>query len=208
MPPGLTFSHTSLAFSTQVVYTTSKAKTVKLTNSGLGILKITNIAVSGPYTQTHTCGSTVNPGASCTINVTFKPTTIGTLTGSVSITDNAPASPQKVSLTGTGTYIQLAPTTVNFGDQPVGTKSLAKTITVANKGDVSVSITGFSITGTDASNFAQTHTCKSTLAAGASCFINTTFKPSATGTRTAQVAVSDNGGGSPQKVNLTGTGTP
>ena len=208
MPPGPTFSPTSLSFPTQVVYTTSKVSTVKLTNSGLGVLKITNIAVSGPFTQTHTCGSTVNPGASCTISVSFKPTTIGMLTGSLSITDNAPGSPQKVSLTGTGTYIQLTPTTVNFGNQPVGTKSLAKTITVANKGDVSVSITGFSITGTNASDFAQTHTCKSTLAAGASCFINTTFKPSATGTRTAQVAVTDSGGGSPQKVTLTGTGTP
>jgi hypothetical protein len=33
------------------------------------------------------------------------------------------------------------------------------------------------------------------------------FKPTATGMRTAAVSISDDGGGSPQKVYLAGTGT-
>ena len=111
-----------------------------LTNTGLGILTITSIAASGSFTQTNSCISTLNPGASCTISVTFKPSVKGTLTGSVSVTDNAPGSPQKVKLTGTGTYIQLKPTSVNFGSQPIGTKSLPKNITVTNKGSVAVNI--------------------------------------------------------------------
>jgi len=208
MPPRLTFSPTSLAFPTQVIYTTSKAESVKLTNSGLGILKITKIAASGPFAQTHTCGSTIKPGGSCTMTVSFKPTTIGILTGSVSVTDNAPASPQQLRLKGTGTYVQLTPTSLNIGNQPVGTKSLAKTITLSNKGAVAVTMTGISVTGTNASDFAQTHTCGTTVTSGASCFIKVTFTPSATGTRTAQLAISDNGGGSPQKASLSGTGTP
>jgi hypothetical protein len=112
-----------------------------------------------------------------------------------------------MTLTGTGTYVQMTPPGVNFGTQPVGTKSLAKTITLTNKVSVAVSISGISITGTNASDFAPSNTCGKSVAAGASCFIKVTFAPSATGTRTAQVSISDNGGGSPQKVSLKGKGT-
>jgi hypothetical protein len=135
------------------------------------------------------------------------PSRTGPRTAAVSITDNAPNTPQKISLTGTGTYIQLTPTSENFGTHPVNTKSLPKTITLTNKGSVAVSISGISITGTNAADFAQTHTCGTSVAAGASCFIKATFKPLAKGKRTAQVSISDNGGGSPQKVALSGTGT-
>jgi len=58
-----------------------------------------------------------------------------------------------------------------------------------------------------ASDFAETNTCSTSVAAGASCFITVTFKPLAAGARTAAVSVSDNGGGSPQKVTLAGTRT-
>lgn len=205
--PAVTLSPTSLTFPTQIVFTTSKVQTVTLTNTGLGILSISKIATTGPFKQTNTCSSTVNPGNTCTLSVTFTPTKSGSLTGSVSITDNAPGSPQKVSLKGTGTDIQLTPTSLNFGNQPVGTKSLPKKITLSNKASVTVSITSISIVGTDASDFAQTNTCGTSVAGGASCFITVTFTPSAKGTRSASVSISDNGGGSPQKVSLKGTGT-
>jgi hypothetical protein len=206
--PAVTLSPTSLTFPTQVVFTTSAAKVVTLKNNGLGIATIKSIAVTGPFSQTHSCGTNVNPGGGCTISITFKPRTMGDSTGSLSITDNASDSPQKLTLKGTGTYIKLAPTSINFGSQPEGTKSLAKQITLTNKGDVAVTITSIAITGTDAGDFAQTHTCGKSVASGASCFINVTFTPSATGTRTGQVSVSDNGCGGLRKVSLTGTGTP
>jgi hypothetical protein len=139
--------------------------------------------------------------------MTFKPTTIGALTGTVSISDNAAGSPQKVPLTGTGTYVQLTPARLSFSNQPVGTTSLAKSITLSNKGSVAVSITNVAIVGVNAGDFSQTNTCGTTVASGASCFIKIKFKPTATGARSAALSVSDNGGGSPQKVGLTGTGT-
>jgi len=205
--PAVTLSPTSLTFPTQVVFTTSKAQTVKLTNTGLGVLKIMYIAVTGPFSQTNTCSSTMNPGGSCTLNVTFTPISIGVLKGSVSITDNAPLSSQKVMLKGTGTYVQLTPASLNFGNQPVGTTSLPKTITLSNKGHMTVSITSIVSTGLNASDFSLTNTCGTSVAPGVSCFIKVKFKPKATGKRSAAVAVTDNGGGSPQKVSLTGAGT-
>jgi Beta-propeller repeat/Abnormal spindle-like microcephaly-assoc'd, ASPM-SPD-2-Hydin len=205
--PAITLSPTSVTFPTQVVYTTSAAKEVTLKNTGLGVANI-EIAVTGPFSQKHSCGTAVNPGGGCTISVTFEPKAMGGLTGSLTVTDNATNSPQKVTLTGTGTYIKLAPTSINFGNQPEGSKSLAKQITLTNAGATAVVITSIAITGTDAGDFAQTHTCGTSVASGASCFIKVTFTPSTTGARSAQVSISDNGGGSPQKVNLTGTGTP
>jgi len=204
--PAVSFSPAGLTFPTQVVYTASKSRTVSLTNTGLAPLNVTNVAASGPFHQTNNCVS-VNPGGSCTITVTFSPTTIGVLTGSLSITDNAPLSPQKVGLRGTGTSVQLTPTSENFGNQPVDTTSLAKTITLSNKGHTTVNFTGITIIGLNSSDFSQTNTCGTSVASGASCFIKVKFSPSATGKRTAAVSVSDNGGGSPQKVSVLGTGT-
>ena len=206
-PPGITFSPTSLTFLTQLVFTTSPAQKVTLTNSGAGVLTIKHIGVTSPFLQTNNCPSSLGPGANCTINIKFHPKTKGVFHGSVSVTDNAPGSPQKVPLTGTGTFVQLLPTKLNFGTQPVGTRSLAKKITLTNKGSVTVNISGIAITGTDAGDFAETNTCGKSVASGASCFIKVTFKPLVKGKRTADVSVYDNGGGSPQKATLIGTGT-
>ena len=205
--PAVTLTPTSLTFPNQVVGTISKAQTVTLQNTGLGVLKITKGAIKGPFGETTNCGTTVNQGSSCTISVTFKPTTIGTVTGSISITDNAPTSPQMISLQGTGTDVQLTPASLNFGNQPVGTTSTRKIITLTNKGTVTLTLAPVTITGANSGDFAQTNNCPASLAAGASCSIAVTFTPTATGTRSANVSVSDNGGGSPQQVPLTGTGT-
>jgi hypothetical protein len=205
--PAVTFSPTTLTFPTQVVFTTSSAQPVTLTNSGLGTLLISKIAATSPFEQTDNCPTSIGPGANCTISVKFHPGSKGVFHGAVRVTDNAPGSPQTVPLTGTGTYVQLVPTKLNFGTQPVGTRSLAKKITLTNKGSVTVNISGIAITGTDAGDFAETNTCGKSVASGASCFIKVTFKPLVKGKRTAEVSVYDNGGGSPQQANLIGTGT-
>jgi hypothetical protein len=129
------------------------------------------------------------------------------LKADLSVVDNAPGSPEKVPLTGTSTFVQLTPTKLNFGTQPVGTRSLPKRIAVTNKGDAAVNIAKISITGTDAGDFAETNNCGKQLASGASCFVKVTFKPQAKGKRTADVSIDDDGGGSPQKAALSGTGT-
>ena len=205
--PAVTLSPAKLVFHTQVVFTTSPSQTATLTNTGLGTLGIAKISVSGPFLQTNTCGKSVVAGASCTFTVTFKPTTIGKSTGDISITDNAGNSPQTVAVSGFGTYVMLAPTSLNFGNQAVGTKSLPKRVTLSNKGSVAVNITGISFTGTNATDFAETNTCGTSVAAGASCSITVTFTPSATGNRTATLSVTDDGGASPQTVSVAGTGT-
>ena len=61
------------------------------------------------------------------------------------------------------------------------------------------------VTGTDAVP-SQTNNCPASLAAEGSCTIAVTFNPAAKGNLTAAVTIKDNAAGSPQEVNLTGTG--
>ena len=205
--PSVSFNTTSLTFPSQVVFTSSLVKTVELSNEGLGVLNISTIGASGPFTQTNDCGSTVPPGSGCTITITFRPTTIGPLTAALSVRDNAPASPQKVALSGTGTAVKLTPVAIGFGNQPVHTTSLAKTITLSNKSHATVNIMSIAITGGYSNDFSQTNTCGTSVAAGASCFIKVKFTPSGKNSRKATVTITDDGGGSPQTVGLAGTGT-
>ena len=203
----VSFSPPKLVFNTQVVFTTSPALTATLTNTGSGTLSISRISLTGPFSQTNNCGTSVVGGGSCTFTVTFRPTTIGTLKGTILVTDNASNSPQLLALTGFGTYLKFNPTSLTFGNQSVGTKSPAQRIMMINKGSVAVNITSFAIVGTDSGDFAETNNCGSSLGVGASCMITVTFTPLATGSRNAAVWVTDDGGGSPQKIAVTGTGT-
>jgi hypothetical protein len=98
--PNATLSATSLSFGSRAVGTTSPAQPITLSNYGTATLNITGIAASTNFGQTNNCISPLASGASCTVSVTFTPTGSGTLDGTLSLTDNAPDSPQMVSLSG------------------------------------------------------------------------------------------------------------
>jgi hypothetical protein len=88
-----------------------------------------------------------------------------------------------------------------------GSASPAQPVTLRNSGTAALSVTGISLTGTNASAFSQTNGCGASLAAGATCMINVTFTPASSGSFTAVLSVADNASGSPQTVTLNGTGT-
>ena len=66
-------------------------------------------------------------GKSCQVNVAFRPKSSGTITGTVTITDNAWNSPQTISLTGTGTIVKLTPTSLGFPKASASAALLAHT---------------------------------------------------------------------------------
>jgi parallel beta-helix repeat protein len=99
---GLSVSPTSLTFPSQTLNTTSSAQTVTVNNTGSTAVSISQIAASGDFAETSTCGASIAASASCTVSVTFTPTAAGTQTGSLTIASNATNSPSTVSLTGTG----------------------------------------------------------------------------------------------------------
>ncbi|MDI1466248.1 choice-of-anchor D domain-containing protein [Catellatospora sp. KI3] len=98
----LSANPSSLTFGSQALNTTSAAQAVTVTNTGNAAAAISAVSVSGDYLQTNTCGSSLAAGASCTVNVSFRPTASGTRTGTLTVTSNAVNSPTTVALTGTG----------------------------------------------------------------------------------------------------------
>jgi trimeric autotransporter adhesin len=103
--PVVTLSTKSLDFGDVTVGQTSAPQQVTLQNTGSNDLSISSIVATGDFAQTNNCptgSTTVAPSVSCTISVTFTPTKTGLRKGTLSITDNAPKSPQKVTLSGTG----------------------------------------------------------------------------------------------------------
>lgn len=204
--PKVQLSSTSITFGTQLLKTKSAVKTVTLTNAGTATLNITSITASSDFQQTNTCASSMSAGAKCTISVTFTPTAIGTRTGDITIADNAAGSPQSVTLSGVGTQVKLSTTSVSFPTTKVGTTSAPKSVTLTNVGANALTITKIALGGADPTDFSQSNTCGSSVAAGKSCTFTLKFTPKATGSRSATVMVADNGGASPQTIHLSGTG--
>ncbi|MEV6869119.1 discoidin domain-containing protein, partial [Streptosporangium subroseum] len=98
--------------------------------------------------------------------------------------------------------LSASPTSLAFAARTVGSTSPAQTVTVTNNGTASATLGTVATTG----DYAQTKTCATTLAAGASCTVNVTFTPTATGTRTGTLSVASNDPNGPLTVALTGTG--
>lgn len=94
---------TPLNFKKQAVGTTSAAQKVRLTNSAKTELKISSMTASTQFGMTSTCGKSILAGASCTISVTFSPTSKGAKSGTVTINDSASSKPQVIEFSGTGT---------------------------------------------------------------------------------------------------------
>ncbi len=196
-----------LTFALQKVNTTSPPQTATLTNTGSQAVSISSISTANPFAETNNCPSSLNPNDSCQIQVTFTPIGGGRAKGTLYVYDDAQGSPQTVALSGVGAAMELTPHSVNFGNQKVGTKSSPFPVKLINEGATSVSISKIDITGTDPGDFSQTNNCGKSVPAHGSCYIKVAFKPTAKGHRSATLEVNDNGGGSPQKVVLAGTGT-
>jgi hypothetical protein len=98
--------------------------------------------------------------------------------------------------------VSLAPTSLTFPPQALGTTSAPHTVTLKNTGNATLSISSIKVSG----DFSQTNRCSSMVAAGAGCTLSVTFKPKANGTRTGAVTITDNASPATQTVSLTGTG--
>ena len=92
----------SLAFGSQNLNLASAAQTVTLSNTDVAPLTLAGIFITGDYTQTNDCGSSVAGGASCTISVVFSPTSVGDRTGTLTVANNTPTGLVLLPLIGTG----------------------------------------------------------------------------------------------------------
>jgi len=206
--PAVSLSASAFNFKKVPIGQTSSPQTVTLTNTGTGTLNISSITASGDYhISNNTCGASVAAGANCAVSVTFTPTKKAKRTGLLSFTDNAPNSPQTVSLTGVGQSITVSPTSLNFGTVARGNTSSPQSVTVTNVSTTTVTFTGFAFAGPASGDYLiSANTCGATIAAGANCSVSVEFRPTVVGTRNAKLNVKNNGGGSPSSTTVTGVG--
>jgi hypothetical protein len=168
---------------------------VTVTNSGARNSRCCTIATRGDFTQTNGCGSKLAPGKNCNVDVQFVPAASGTRFGNLTVRSDDPASPQIVVLTGTGTAVQVSPTSLVFDPERVGKTSPPQDVQVTNMNSVSLPIASITASG----DFAQTNDCPNPLPANANCKISVTFTPTQTGTRTGSVSIVDTDSTSPQQ---------
>jgi hypothetical protein len=209
-PPAVALFPTSLNFGTVPGSTMSQQRIVTLTSINNSAVTITSITAGGDFSLTTTAtscpysGGTLPAGANCTINVIFIPTATNTRTGDLTITYVGTGSPLSVPMTGVGivSAVNVSPASLTFSGQNVGTESTSQPVTLLNIGSVQLTVNSVAVT----SGFKQNNNCLPTVASLASCTINVSFLPTASGPQTGTLTITDFAGNSPQTVALNGTG--
>lgn len=96
-------SASSLAFPDQVFNTSSTAMPLTLTNNLTNSISVTSITITGDYTQSNNCGTSLASAATCTVNVTFTPSISGSRTGNLIVKFNSgTAQTMVIALSGNG----------------------------------------------------------------------------------------------------------
>jgi len=139
--------------------------------------------------------------------VAFVPKSLGAQTGTLTVSDEFRS--QTVLLNGIGVApagVSLSPVgTMSFAATGVGLTAAAQTVTLTNNGGLPLAIQTIGVTG-DFLIVGGSNNCGASLAAGAACTAQVEFAPTMAGPRTGSLTVTDNATGSPQSLQLTGTG--
>ena len=158
----------------------------------------------------HYCsaGTILNPQSadgsctpSCSICVTFTPSGTGKRTGKITVTDSDSTSPQSTAVSGLGTLVELAPTTLRFGGTPLGSSSTLS-VALTNVGSTAVSISSISTID----DYIASHNCGSSVPPHGTCTINITFTPTLSGARPGALTVASSDPASPERVDLVASG--
>jgi hypothetical protein len=218
----LSINPTSEAFGTVPIGSQSASQTATLTNNSGTAITFTSLTYSSSgsgtginfLTTVTTCGGTLQNGSSCTIASAFKPTTVGALQGTLTISfTGVVAPPLTIALSGTGGatgVVAVSPTTINFGTVTLGSQSVGQPVQVTNNSGSIVTFTGntfASTLGGSGTNFLMPSgsTCAATLANTSSCTLLEVFKPTVSGTLTDTLRIAFTGAaGSPLQIPLTG----
>ena len=152
--PAASLSGSSIEFGMVTQGTASAPQPVTLTNSGNAALVISSIAAAGDFAETNNCGATLAISAACQIQLVFTPTETGVLSGTLTFVDNAPGTPQTITLQGTGVApVSLAPaagsaTTATVSSGGTANYNLSLTAAPVFAGKVTLSCSGAPQNGT------------------------------------------------------------
>jgi len=196
----LTFTPSVLSFGS-VAASSSLSKTVVVKNSASSV-KISAVSANGDFTATG-CVTTLAPLGTCTLTVTLKPSSNGTIYRAVSITDSTIVNPENFEALGVGVSpLAASVSSLGFGTLNVGTTSVSKSVTLTNNMASALSLT-IAVSG----DYARSGgTCGASLAAHASCTVLLDFTPTAIGAISGVVTITYPSTYSPEEVSLSVTG--
>jgi hypothetical protein len=204
----LTVTPSSVSFG-NVTVGSPNSQTIQLTNSGTGVLTISQVSATGAGYSASALALplSLNPSLSATFNVQFAPASAGSAKGSVSIVSNAPNSPVVIGLSGSGMastqVLSFSTNSLSFGSVNTGS-SATQSVTVTNTGNANVTISGITAAGTGFS--VGPAGTPATLTPTQSLTFNVVFGPTAAGNATGTVTVASNANGSPATIVLSGAG--
>jgi hypothetical protein len=149
------------------------------TSSGASWLTVSS-ASSGSGSATISYSVAVNTGSARSANLSIGGATFVVTQDAASATTPLPAAGN----------VTLSPTSLGFGNQPLGTTSAQKTATITNTGGTTLTITSLAASGA-AADYSQSGTCAvgTGLTSGQSCTLTYTFTPTAMGSRTSTLTV-------------------
>ena len=207
----LSISPASLTFTSTGVGATTASKVVTVTNKSTGTITINSVVATANYSAVGSgsapCGGLLAKSAKCTLSVTFTPSNTGSIKGAVAIADSGAGSPQIVGLSGTGAVpVTLAPASLTFSAQTVGTISAPQTVTLTNSSGATLTISSIVASGDFNAAPSGGSPCGATVAAGAACTFSVTFAPNIKGAITGASTVVHNAPLGPAVIKLTGTG--
>lgn len=209
---GLLAVNNAINFGDQVIGTQSSSQTVFISNVGNAFVFVNGIGLAGPnaadFQSSGICGGLV-PGATCTVSVSFNPSTIGPKTAQLSIGSNAQnaATVNSVALSGNGVPLPrslavLSATAVGFGNTIFGGAAAPQTILLTNNGTLPLVIQS----ATTSAEYTQTNNCPASLNPQTSCTISLRFTPFGLGPRVGEFVLNSNTADSPNRVLLGGNG--
>ncbi|GBE31897.1 hypothetical protein BMS3Bbin05_00800 [bacterium BMS3Bbin05] len=234
--PVISASPASWDFGSNImVGSTTSPKQFLITNIGiagtalqLNINQLTGTGSNQFLKKNDTCSSTTLTSNSCTIDVAFSPTSVGSKSANLSIPSNDPQTPTlDVSLIGTGTAPGITVTdsilpdndnNMAFPDTAKGMSSAEQTVIIGNSSSATatLNVSNIQITGADASEFtlnlsggsAPCGSANPVITQGGSCTVGLTFSPQTTGAKSANLQIdSDDPNNGTVNVALIGTGT-
>jgi hypothetical protein len=192
----------TLSFTATPVGSPSAPLFLTIANTGGETVSLSGETIAGDFSiSTNTCGKSLASEYSCTLGIVFTPTAAGNRTGVLTVTDAIGA--QNTPLSGTGQAPptdSLAPESLSFAGQQVGTTSAPQQVTLTNSGDLPLTSIAAAVTG----DFTAVNNCGTLLQAHATCAIAVTYVPTLVGAESGTLTVTDEF--RTQKIALTGTG--
>jgi hypothetical protein len=199
---------TSVSFGS-VTTGNANSQPISVKNAGTANLTVSSASVSGTGFSATGLSTplTITPGNSSTFSVGFDPSSVGSVSGSVSLTSNAPGSQLVIPLSGSGVaatqLLGANPTSLAFGNVSTGGSSTLG-VTLTNNGSSNVMISG--VTSSGGAFSASGVNPSTTLTPSQTAVLNVTFAPTTVGSASGSVSVASNATNSPTTVSLSGTG--